>query len=194
MAQIARDAEKCEIPASSFDGLRMTWSEFNGLNLMVNSSAVRRAHREAMGRIASCSLNNRINFFARAAVCLRAASLMLSPKASAFRQKSVNPLSGKPKHVVELCFVCVFTMSREVGFSGGAWTKKPGSAASKPCAVPRICPNRGLGSYGLQSKFRLQRIGNVSPSWIMIVTALVASLCACSVNKTSAARSMKPRL
>jgi rare lipoprotein A len=31
----------------------------------------------------------------------------------------------------------------------------------------------------------LQRIGNVSPSWIMIVTALVASLCACSVNKTS---------
>jgi rare lipoprotein A len=31
----------------------------------------------------------------------------------------------------------------------------------------------------------LQRIGNVSPSWIMIVTALVASLCACSVNKSS---------
>ncbi|MGA9549618.1 MAG: septal ring lytic transglycosylase RlpA family protein [Rhodomicrobium sp.] len=31
----------------------------------------------------------------------------------------------------------------------------------------------------------MQRIGNVSPSWIMIVTALVASLCACSVNKTS---------
>ena len=76
-------------------------------------------------------------------------------------------------------------MSREGGFSRDAWTKKPGGAASKPCAVPRICPNRGLGSLGLQSKFRLQRIGNVSPSWIMIVTALVASLCACSVNKTS---------
>ena len=40
--------------------------------------------------------------------------------------------------------MCVLTMSREGDFSGDAWTKKPGGAASKPCPVPRICPNWGL--------------------------------------------------
>ena len=51
--------------------------------------------------------------------------------------------------------------------------------------MPRNCPNRILGSHALQIGLRLQRIVNTFPSWIMIVTALVASLCACSVNKTS---------
>jgi len=76
-------------------------------------------------------------------------------------------------------------MSSERNVSGGAWAQKPGSIGAKPCSVPRICPNRGLGSHALQGESRLQRIVNDFPSRIMIVTALVASLCACSVNKTS---------
>jgi hypothetical protein len=41
---------------SSFDRLRMGWSDFKGLDLMVSLSnhelvAVRRSHREAVGRI-----------------------------------------------------------------------------------------------------------------------------------------------
>ncbi len=54
-----------------------------------------------------------------------------------------------------------------------------------PCFAPSICPNRGSGSDALHSGSRLQRIFNAFPRWIMIVTALVASLCACSVPKTS---------
>ena len=51
--------------------------------------------------------------------------------------------------------------------------------------APRNCPNRSLGCYTLQIGSRLQLIVNACPSSVMIVTALVASLCACSVNKTS---------
>jgi hypothetical protein len=48
--------KKAEIQASSFDRLRVMWSDFNGLDLMVGLSnhepvEVWRAHREAMGRI-----------------------------------------------------------------------------------------------------------------------------------------------
>jgi len=76
-------------------------------------------------------------------------------------------------------------MSGEGNVSGGAWVEKPGNTEAKPCPVPRIRPNRGLGSHALQGESRLQRIVNGFPSRIMIVTALVASLCACSVSKTS---------
>ena len=76
-------------------------------------------------------------------------------------------------------------MSGKGKVSGDAWAQKPGNTGAKSCAVPRICPNWGLGSHALQGEFRLQRIVNDFPSRIMIVTALVASLCACSVNKTS---------
>ena len=50
-----------------------------------------------------------------------------------------------------------------------------------PC--PAFARIRGLRSLALHGGSRLQRIGNVSPSWIMIVTALVASLCACLVKQ-----------
>ncbi len=76
-------------------------------------------------------------------------------------------------------------MSRRGNISEGKSTQKPGTAGSKPCFVPSIRPNRALRFHALQSWSRLQRIINDSPSWIMIVTALVASLCACSVPKTS---------
>ncbi len=76
-------------------------------------------------------------------------------------------------------------MSREDSFSDGAWAQKPDSSGSIPCLLPRICPNRVAEIYALQRRSRLRLIVNASPSRIMIVTALVASLCACSVNKTS---------
>ncbi len=76
-------------------------------------------------------------------------------------------------------------MSREGHVSRGEWAQKTRTAGPKPRFVPSICPNRGSGSHTLQSRSWLQRNGNVFPRWIMIVTALVASLCACSVPKTS---------
>ncbi len=51
--------------------------------------------------------------------------------------------------------------------------------------APSIRPNRTLGFVSLRSGFQLQCIVNASPSRIMIVTALVASLCACSVPRGS---------
>ena len=38
LTNIEQDAEKAEIQASSFDRLRMRWSDFNGLDLMVSLS------------------------------------------------------------------------------------------------------------------------------------------------------------
>ncbi len=55
----------------------------------------------------------------------------------------------------------------------------------RPRRAPSIRPNRAVGCLSLQGGFQLQRIVNVSRSRIMIVTALVASLCACSVSKDS---------
>ncbi len=72
-------------------------------------------------------------------------------------------------------------MSRTDGFPA----QKPDDAGLKPSVAPRIRPNRRLRCITLQSGSRLQHIVNVSSRGIMIVTALVASLCACSVNKTS---------
>jgi rare lipoprotein A len=51
--------------------------------------------------------------------------------------------------------------------------------------VPRIRPNRRLGFLSLQSESELQCFVNGFPHRIMIVTALVASLCACSSPKGS---------
>ncbi len=81
-------------------------------------------------------------------------------------------------------------MSEEGEFEGRV-AREPKSRRGKlPYPVqrrqtPSIRPNRALGCVTLQSASELQRIVNQSPSRIMIVTALVASLCACSVPKSS---------
>jgi len=90
-----------------------------------------------------------------------------------------------------LCLEFVFIMCGAGEFEPGAGVrvqKCAGERASfrlRPRKTPSIRPNRALGFDTLQSGFRLQRIVNVSPSRIMIVTALVASLCACSLPKGS---------
>ncbi len=65
-----------------------------------------------------------------------------------------------------------------------------GRAEDEGCALrprhsPSIRPNLPLGLEPLLSESPLQRVVNVSSSRIMIVTALVASLCACSVPRSS---------
>jgi rare lipoprotein A len=77
--------------------------------------------------------------------------------------------------------------AREFELSANKRTRELGGEKSRdplpPRQTPSIRPNRALIWATLQSGFELQRVVNVSPSRIMIVTALVASLCACSVSK-----------
>ncbi|MGO9461914.1 MAG: septal ring lytic transglycosylase RlpA family protein [Rhodomicrobium sp.] len=51
--------------------------------------------------------------------------------------------------------------------------------------LPSICPNRTLGLVLAPVEFCLRRIASDPKSRIMIVTALAAALCACSVSKSS---------
>ncbi len=61
------------------------------------------------------------------------------------------------------------------------WPRGP----QHPRQSPSIRQNRRFWLKALRGGLELQRIVNVSSSRIMIVTALVASLCACSVQKNS---------
>jgi rare lipoprotein A (peptidoglycan hydrolase) len=54
----------------------------------------------------------------------------------------------------------------------------------RPLFLPSKCPNRSMGSRLLLAKSWLQHIANDPLSRIMIVTALVATLCACSASKS----------
>jgi rare lipoprotein A (peptidoglycan hydrolase) len=54
----------------------------------------------------------------------------------------------------------------------------------RPLFLPSKCPNRSMGSRLLIAKSWLQHIANDPLSRIMIVTALVATLCACSASKS----------
>lgn len=79
--------------------------------------------------------------------------------------------------------------------------EKDGLAVSYPypwVEAPSICPNLLLEIEALSSSRHLRRIVNESTARIMIVSALIASLCACSVPKTSNAvdetRALSPRV
>ena len=86
-------------------------------------------------------------------------------------------------------------MSREIGSPTATCAQKLARTAAK---LPRIRPNRVAKLYALQCALKLQRIVNGSRSSFMIVTAaLVASLCACSVNKRGGfdeTHSLSPRV
>jgi rare lipoprotein A len=81
-------------------------------------------------------------------------------------------------------------MSLMSKFEGGMWPLHSGGwSAASICIIdiqpaPSNCPNHSLVVARLQRHGLSQRIVNGSTSRTMIVTALAASLCACSVSKS----------
>jgi rare lipoprotein A len=76
--------------------------------------------------------------------------------------------------------------SERGGVAGRPARDGAGKTVSYPPGLreaPSIRPNRALGCVKLQRRYVLRRVVNAFPTRVMIVTALVASLCACSVPK-----------